>query len=117
MNEGYMDLLAAIYKTAVVDDSRGVAQLALIPVSEVFKLKGAPEYVGSAPKILKAHRTKAKKYIKSKRDYIQNQVKQNVAKEAPEWGSGKTRKMQADGVAAVVDKLVKICKEECDATT
>lgn len=111
-DDGYMDLLAAVYKNAVVDDVKEIKKLAKPQLDEIYRPEGTPRYVKCAPKMLTRYKANAAKYLKSKEEYIQAEVRGNIARESVEWGSGKTRKMQADGIAVVVDKVVKMCKEE-----
>lgn len=115
MNDGYMELFGAIYRYGITDDTAAVGQLAIKPIGEIFRLKGSPRYHSKAPKTLTPYHAKAKRYIKRNKEYIKSQVSEYIAKEATMWGSTQTRQMQADGIDAVVDKLVEKCKEENNA--
>ena len=90
MSDEYIDLLAAVYKRAVVDDCITVRSKSRQRLKEL----GVPS-------------GKAFDYINSKNEHIKDIVRKNICQEYQYWGDGETtRRMQSKYIADLVDELV-----------
>ena len=96
MIDNYIDLLGAVYSTAAKDDWREVSRTT---VRKLCVCYGVPRY-------------QAREFVKRKARYIKDRVKENVAKEAREWGAGTTRQIQRESIDELVASMVDIYLEE-----
>ena len=90
MSDEYIDLLAAVYKRAVVDDCITVRSKSRQRLKEL----GVPS-------------GKAFDYINSNNEHIKDIVRKNICQEYPYWGeSDVTKKMQYQHISELVEELV-----------
>lgn len=113
MINDYIDLLAAVYKQAVRDDVITATSESIKRLEKIIKLPGTPDYSNKSPKFLIWYKIKAKEYVSRKKQYIEGQIRQSVAKESQEWGAPITRRIQAEGIARAVDGVITQYLEEC----
>lgn len=87
---GYAGLFAEIYKLAVKDDCATVSGHVRARLKNKYGINDKM----------------ASDYIKANNEFIKQTVRKNIVEEAYAWGSGETKRMQAESIDGIVDYLV-----------